>query len=383
MGTLRMIVWLSLSLMSTGLWAQRTNPANNPKANLVAGLKGDYFEGTNFERKVMTRTDPQVDFNWNWQSPGSGVPREYFSVRWTGKLYAPTTGKYRFSATADDGVRVWVNGKKIIDEWRKQDDSNFVGEVSLNGHQLYDLRIEYYNDWKGSVISVFWESPEDQRLFSFTSTPRQTIPAKYLFSKPDRPALATKRTPVSIPAMFVGGNRPANPFTTPIPTPIQPAVVQTKHQINPIAKVSRQPKPMLATVVPEVSRRNPVASADQPFADLIPGKAIVFQRVVFQQSEYVLLPESYTELDKLVQALRTTPALQIEIAGHTDNVGDKRLNLTLSEFRAKVVANYLIRHGIADTRVTAKGYGGSRPITDNASETQRAQNRRVEFIVNP
>lgn len=358
MGTFRMIVWLSLSLVSTGLWAQKIRPVNSPKANLLAGLKGEYFEGPNFERKVMTRTDPQVDFNWNWQSPGPGVPREYFSVRWTGKLYAPTTGKYRFSATADDGVRVWVNGKKIIDEWRKQDDSNFVGEISLHSHQLYDLRIEYYNDWKGSVISVFWESPEDQRLFSYTSTPRQTIPARYLFSKPDRPAVATKPASAAQPKRRTA--------------PVIPLV----------AKISQQPKPMLATVVPDVNKSTPVTSADQPFVDLTPGKAVVFQQVVFLQSEYTLLPESYTELDKLVQALRINPALQIEIAGHTDNVGDKRLNLTLSEFRAKVVANYLIRHGIADTRVTAKGYGGSRPVTSNNGETQRAQNRRVEFIVN-
>ena len=365
MGTLRMIVWLSLSLLSTGLWGQKAKPVHGSKVGMMAGLKGEYFEGPNFERKVMTRTDSQVDFNWNWQSPGPGVPREYFSVRWTGKLYAPTTGKYRFSATADDGVRVWVNGKKIIDEWRKQDDSNFIGEISLTSHQLYDLRIEYYNDWKGSVISVFWESPEDQRLFSYTSTPRQTIPARYLFSKPGRPAVATKRTPA----------------------PIQPVAMQTKRKAEPVApvlaKTNQTPKPVFATVVPDVSKSAPVKPADQPFANLTPGKAIAFQQVVFPQSEYTLLPESYGELDRLVQVLRANPALHIEIGGHSDNVGDKRLNLTLSEFRAKVVANYLIRHGVADTRVTAKGYGGSRPIADNTNETQRAQNRRVDFIINP
>ncbi len=191
-----MYLWLT----GSDTLAQKAKPTNGSKAGLGAGLKGEYFSGPNFERKVLTRTDPQVDFNWNWESPGPGVPREYFSVRWTGKLYAPTSGTYRFSATVDDGVRVWVGGKKVIDEWRKQDDSRFVGEVSLNGRQLYDLRIEYYNDWKGSVISVFWESPEDRRLLSFSSAPRQLIPARYLFSRPARPLSAppavVRRTPL-------------------------------------------------------------------------------------------------------------------------------------------------------------------------------------------
>lgn len=396
MKTLRMLVLLSLSLVVNGLWAQKARPA----IRLEAGLKGEYFNGPNFERKVMTRTDPQVDFSWNWQSPGPGVQREYFSVRWTGKLYAPTSGTYRFSATVDDGVRVWVNGKKVIDEWRKQDDSNFVGEISLNGKQFYDLRIEYYNDWKGSVISVYWESPEDRKLFSFASRPQKTIPAKYLFSKPDRPkAIVTAPvapTPTWMRVPVAAKRETARPTAPPPaasfsatsiakPTGIKLASAQPKQNVLSVPAVrvepTQKPQPMQASDLPEKSTAAPVEVDHQPVEPLKPGEAVVLQNVVFGQSDYTLLADSYIELNKLVKALLARPALRVEIAGHTDNVGDKRLNLTLSEFRAKVVANYLIRHGVSDNRITAKGYGGSRPIVDNASESQRAQNRRVEFIV--
>ncbi|GAB2592923.1 PA14 domain-containing protein [Spirosoma areae] len=380
----RKVILLSLWLAGSGAWAQKTRPA----ASLQAGLKGEYFSGPNFERKVMTRTDADVNFNWNWESPGPGVPREYFSVRWTGKLYAPTSGTYRFSATVDDGVRVWVGGKNVINEWRKQDDSQFVGEISLNGKQLYDLRIEYYNDWKGSVISVFWESPDDRRLFSFASKPHQVIPAKYLFSKPDRPLpkppVAAKQQPAPLPVLPVATTRPAPKPSTPKLPALKPVSTLAKRKTDSVAttpaKLVQKPAPLLATVVPGVAA--PAPPAEPSFGKLKAGDAMVLQHVVFAQSDYTLLPESCAELDKLVRALQASPALRVEIAGHTDNIGDKRLNQALSEFRAKVVASYLIRHGIADARITAKGYGGSRPLADNTSEAQRAQNRRVEFIVN-
>lgn len=376
MKTVWVVGLIGFSLGSGSTVAQPAKPANG----LKAGLKGEYFNGPNFEQKVLTRTDPQVDFDWNWQSPGPGVPREYFSVRWTGKLYAPTSGKYRFSATVDDGVRVWVDGKNVIDEWRKQDDTQFVGEIALNGKRFYDLRIEYYNDWKGSIISVYWESPEDRRLIGFIAPPRQLIPAKYLFSRPERPgsalAAVTGRGPVAASVTARPAIKPALPTLTaskPVPAKRQ-AMLGGSGPAKPVLK----PTPALATAVPKRATPTPVTN---PFDNLKAGKSIVLQHVVFAQSEYTLLPESYAELDKLVGALQANPALRVEIAGHTDNVGDRRLNQSLSEHRAKVIAAYLVRHGVAEARISAKGYGDSQPVAANATEQQRAQNRRVELVV--
>lgn len=121
--------------------------------------------------------------------------------------------------------------------------------------------------------------------------------------------------------------------------------------------------------------------ADSLFRDLELNKAFRLDNVYFDQSSYVLRDESYPQLDKLVRTLNTTPGLNIEIAGHTDNVGDRRLNQALSENRAKIITNYLTRSGISETRLRYAGYGDKRPAAANDSEENKRKNRRVEFVV--
>lgn len=349
------IEWLSLWLIGGSVLAQQAGPAN--------GLKGDYFNGPNFEQKAFTRTDPQIAFDWNGRMPAPGVQREYFSVRWTGKLYAPTSGNYQFSATADDGVRVWVGGRNVIDEWRKQDDSQFVGEVTLKAGQSYDLKVEYYNDWKGSIIYLFWKPPTDSRFAA--TTMYQIIPAHYLTSSPIRPANVSLTV--------------AKPSAKPV--------------LQSVAPVATKPPDRVASQ-PVLARRRPVvvsrpssqleAAAPKPagnFTQLTVGQTLLLRNVFFGQSEYRLLSASYAELDELTRALEVNPGFRVEVAGHTDNVGDPRLNLALSENRAKVVAHYLTRHGIAGTRIETNGYGGTHPVADNATEEGRAKNRRVEITI--
>ncbi|MFD2571061.1 OmpA family protein [Spirosoma soli] len=349
--------WIAgLSLIESLALAQQ--PALN-------GLKGEYFNGPNFEQKAFTRTDPQVAFDWNWRTPAPGVQREYFSVRWTGKLYAPTSGKYRFSATVDDGVRVWVGGKKVIDEWRKQDDSQFVGEILLQAKKFYDLKIEYYNDWKGSVIYVFWETPEDRKnnkLSFYDAGPTKTIPTKYLFNASTHSSLVRTNS--------------ATPVVKSTPKP--PVVVATK----PRPKSATQPVPTKRVAIepaPQLAMATPTLKPTEKIIELVAGEPVVLNNVFFAQSEYTLLPESYEELNRLVKTLQAQSSLRIVVAGHTDNVGDARLNQALSENRAKVVMSYLIRHGIAEDRLEAKGYGGSQPLTGNTTEGDRSKNRRVEI----
>ena len=92
-------------------------------------------------------------------------------------------------------------------------------------------------------------------------------------------------------------------------------------------------------------------------------------------------PESFYELDKLVILLEDVPNLEIEISGHTDNTGSKVFNELLSQRRADAVVNYLIDKGIDENRLTAKGYGSSRPIANNDNSQGRALNRRTEFEI--
>jgi outer membrane protein OmpA-like peptidoglycan-associated protein len=103
--------------------------------------------------------------------------------------------------------------------------------------------------------------------------------------------------------------------------------------------------------------------------------------VFFETGQYALLPESEYELGKVVELLRQNPRLKVEIGGHTDNVGKPADNQRLSEQRAKAVRDYLISKGIAESSLTYKGYGESKPVASNDSEQGRAQNRRTEMKI--
>ena len=91
--------------------------------------------------------------------------------------------------------------------------------------------------------------------------------------------------------------------------------------------------------------------------------------------------DSKYELANLVKVMNENPSMSIEIAGHTDDVGDAASNMSLSQSRAGVVADYLREQGIASERYIARGYGQNRPIVPNDSDENRAQNRRTEFRI--
>ncbi|MBN2730010.1 MAG: PD40 domain-containing protein [Bacteroidales bacterium] len=108
---------------------------------------------------------------------------------------------------------------------------------------------------------------------------------------------------------------------------------------------------------------------------------VVLKNIFFDTDKYELKSESFVELNKLYELMKSNTSLKIEIGGHTDNTGSKEHNRVLSENRAKAVYTYLTEKGIAATRMSFKGYGDSQPIDTNATEEGRANNRRTEFKV--
>ena len=105
----------------------------------------------------------------------------------------------------------------------------------------------------------------------------------------------------------------------------------------------------------------------------------VFKDIKFQIDKDVLIPSSYKKLDEIVKILQTHPDIRVEIQGHTDSTASDAHNMDLSRRRALAVMKYLKSKGIAASRMTAKGYGESRPIDTNATEKGRSNNRRVEL----
>ncbi|MBN2681383.1 MAG: OmpA family protein [Bacteroidales bacterium] len=112
-----------------------------------------------------------------------------------------------------------------------------------------------------------------------------------------------------------------------------------------------------------------------------PAKSYTLENVYFDTGKATLKPSSFVALDELVDFMKRKKSTIIEIGGHTDNVGDDNANLTLSQQRAESVKNYLLKNGIEESRVQAKGYGETKFIAPNDSEENRQKNRRTEVTI--
>lgn len=112
------------------------------------------------------------------------------------------------------------------------------------------------------------------------------------------------------------------------------------------------------------------------------GQTFVLNNLFFKANKYDILPESFPELDRLYGILKNSPALKIEIAGHTSkNAESEQFNIDLSTNRAKAVKDYLVKKGINGDRITTEGYGFNKPLHTQYDEVHQALNRRVEITI--
>ena len=139
-----------------------------------AGLTGRYFANTSLSGSpVLTRTE-QVNFDWSNRSPGAGAPSDNFSVRWTGEVQAPSGGSFRFRTVSDDGVRLWVNNVRVINNWSQHSaTTNTSGSITLAAGVKYTIRMEYFEARGNAVARLQWRLPG--------STQYQAIPRERLY----------------------------------------------------------------------------------------------------------------------------------------------------------------------------------------------------------
>jgi len=122
------------------------------------GLYAEYFKGESFDHPGLTRVDQTVDFDWGSGSP-SGVPSDHFSARWSGWVEAPSTDDYVFSVRADDGVRLWIGGELVINEWNVQSATTHRSKtLHLQAGHKYDLRLEYFERTGLAVVELSWSA---------------------------------------------------------------------------------------------------------------------------------------------------------------------------------------------------------------------------------
>ena len=154
---------MRLRWMMPGETAFATVPAAQllaPAVTTGSGLAGSYFNNTTLSGTAVLARTEAIDFNWGTASPGTGVNTNNFSARWTGTVLAPTTGSYRFQTVSDDGVRVWVNGVRIINNWTDHSaTTNTSGTVSLTAGQRYTIQVEYYEKGGSATMRLRWLRP--------------------------------------------------------------------------------------------------------------------------------------------------------------------------------------------------------------------------------
>ena len=121
------------------------------------GMKGEYFNNMELSgAPVATRVDSMINFSLGADSPASGVSENQFSVRWTGKIVPPDT-IYKIGTSCDDGSRLYVNGKKVIDDWTNHVERPLSADVKLLPGQEYDIVMEYYDNTQGAIARLTWD----------------------------------------------------------------------------------------------------------------------------------------------------------------------------------------------------------------------------------
>ena len=137
------------------------------------GLRGEYFRNRDLSGKpALVRVDPQIVFNWDRGSPtdnlqargeassAEAVPSDNFSIRWSGQLLPPVSGKYELQAAANDGFRLYLDGKLVLDHWRNEDRlSASSASVDLQAGRAYDLKLEYFDAERDAGVRLAWVRP--------------------------------------------------------------------------------------------------------------------------------------------------------------------------------------------------------------------------------
>ena len=142
------------------------------------GLQATYFRDVNLGAVAMSRVDPQVNFNWGEASPATGIPIDGFSVRWRGWVQPLNSELYTFITRTDDGVRLWVDGRLIINDWINHAPTERRGDAPLVAGRWYPITMEYFERWGGAVAQLSWLSARQ---------PRQIIPSARLSSSTGSP----------------------------------------------------------------------------------------------------------------------------------------------------------------------------------------------------
>jgi hypothetical protein len=162
-----------------------------------AGLLGQYWTNTTSTAftnvtfntlPTLTRTDAVVNFTWNSAGPDPRIGQTNFTARWTGSVQPQFNETYTFFVTTDDGVRLWVNGQLLVNQWIPQAATTYQGSITLKAQQLYNIRMDYFQAGGGAEAMLAWSSP---------STPQAIIPQTQLYPYTNPPPTVVLSSPIN------------------------------------------------------------------------------------------------------------------------------------------------------------------------------------------
>ena len=134
-----------------------------PIVDKTNGLNAEYFDNKDLSNLVYKKVDREINFDWGYGSPDSSIGEDTFSVRWTGYIKPEHTQKYTFHTISDDGVRLLVDNKVIIDNWTDHPPTEDSGTISLQANKYYSIHLEYYENSDGATIKLFWSGPNQPK----------------------------------------------------------------------------------------------------------------------------------------------------------------------------------------------------------------------------
>ncbi len=133
----------------------KSGPADAP----VTGLAGEYFDNPRLEgAPILRRTDTRMDFRWTLNSPGRGIPFDWYSVRWTGTILAPETGVARLGVEGNDGYRLYLDDALVVDNWAKRSYGTRTAQVSLAPNSTHRIKLEYFETTGNARLKLIWDA---------------------------------------------------------------------------------------------------------------------------------------------------------------------------------------------------------------------------------
>ncbi len=186
------------------------------------GLLGQYWTNTTgvaFSNAAfsvpptLVRTDAVVNFDWSAVGPDASIGQTNFTARWTGAVQPQYDETYTFTVVADDGVRLWVNGQLLVDDWTTHSaDATNSGSISLHAQQLYNIRLDYFQQTGNAAAQLRWSSPSTaqaivpkSQLYPFTNPPPTIVMAG--------PADGSAYTAVASVTLSANADAPNNPIS--------------------------------------------------------------------------------------------------------------------------------------------------------------------------